>query len=1193
MRRYRGSEPGARATGQVAGATALWIGAANGVLHKSLNARADGVMMNNVDGRCKVRPAVAGLARSLALGVLIALAAPPSSIHAAETTAPEVERSAFILDPNIEVNCFASEPDVINPIAMQFDTRGRLWVVTSEAYPHVDPDHDPNDKLIILEDTDGDGRADKRTVFADGLLVPTGFAIGDGGAYVANQPDLLFFKDTDGDGKADVRRVVLSGFGTEDNHHAIHAWRWGPDGGIYFQSGIFLHSQVETPYGPIRMVNGGIFRLEPRSMRLSIYSRCDQYANPWGHAFDRWGQDFLTEAPGGHIFPLAHGIAKGDAPTPYPIIEGAPKSCGIEFISGRHWPDDWQGDMVLNAFKNKVVHRYRFSDDGSGFTAKELAPPLIVSKEENFRPVDVKMGPDGAIYIADWYNPIIGHMQYNFRDPRRDKTHGRIWRITYKGRPLVPKPSIAGQPIEKLLELLKSPEDYTRYEARRELYEQYVNFSVGPKDRNPGAGNLASWLQKLDPKDPEFEHQRLEALWTYQTIDVVEPNLLKTLLRSPDYRVRAAATRAMHFWMDRLENPLELLAIQAIDEHPRVRLEALTALSFLSSAQAAEVATMVLDRTMDRFIEYALAITIKALKPYWLPALERGDFAFNGNQEHLGFALKAAGSQEVIPRALALVKEGKTPEALRDELVLFLAAEGGPDELAYVCKRWLVTDSPGRTSRVLAQLRRSARERKVLPAGDTYFLQSYMVAPDEATAIEAIGLAGDWKVEALRKDLEHTATESRSPSRTRAAYEALSQLGGSASVEFLTKQCGQATAQSRVLAACAIAPLKLPTAIETAARIFAKNDTSLNYEIIGRLVRAIIERKQGAAQLAAALSKEVPAADMAKLALRALFAAGSSEDQLASLFTKAAGLANERPALTAQRVAELVEQVKAKGDPARGESVFRREDVGCFKCHAINGAGGQVGPDLRGLGAGSPMDYIVEAVLVPNKAVREGYAAVIAETKDGEVHSGIKVRQTREELILRDSEHDELRIPMSEVASQRDSGSLMPNGLADLLTEQEFIDLVRFISELGKPGPYATANVPLVRRWRQVADLPTGEGQGSSSQAAWAPIYSKADGMLPLSELHQKTSGGKLLVQAEVEVTTPGEIGLRIISPTGTTLKIHDREFSKLEDIRVHLPSGIQKLTFSIDSEQKTGELRCEIVEVAGSPGRARPVAGR
>ena len=276
--------------------------------------------------------------------------------------------------PGYEVNLFASEeqfPEVGKPLAMTFDARGRLWVLTSPTYPHLLPGRSPGDKLVILEDVDGDGRADTSTIFADDLYVPMGFELGDGGVYVCAQPNLLFLRDTDGDDRADQRTVVLHGFGTEDSHHSLSAFTWDPGGGLHFQEGTFLHSQVETPYGPVRVENAAVFRYEPRTERLSVFASYP-YANPWGHAIDRWGQNFISDASNGYNhFGTAYSGHVDYPRKQLPIREWTntrvrPTS-GIEFVSSRHFPEEAQGNFLINnVIGFHGTKQYRVVEDGSG-----------------------------------------------------------------------------------------------------------------------------------------------------------------------------------------------------------------------------------------------------------------------------------------------------------------------------------------------------------------------------------------------------------------------------------------------------------------------------------------------------------------------------------------------------------------------------------------------------------------------------------------------------------------------------------------------------------------------------------------------------------------------------------------------------------------------------------------------------------
>jgi hypothetical protein len=381
----------------------------------------------------------------------------------------------------------------------------------------IKPGEAPADKVLVLEDTDHDGKADKSTIFADGLLIPTGVAPGDGGAYVANSTEVLHLIDTDGDGKADQRRVVLSGFGTEDTHHIIHTFRWGLDGRLYFNQSIYIHSHVETPHGVRRLIGSGVWRFRPENGEFDVVAR--GMVNPWGHAFDEWGQSFHTDGAGdGGIHYVFHGAAfpsaVGYERVMHGLNPGSPKYCGLEIVSGRHLPDDWQGSAITNDFRANRIVRFKLVDEGGTYVSKPM-PDVITSTDVAFRPIDVKMGPDGAIYIADWYNPIINHGEVDFRDPRRDKTRGRIWRITAKGRPLVKRPTLVGAPVADIFEQLKSPEGWTRQQAKLVLR------SIGARNVVPA---LQQWVAQLDANDPRVEHHRVEALWAYQTLDTPDPS---------------------------------------------------------------------------------------------------------------------------------------------------------------------------------------------------------------------------------------------------------------------------------------------------------------------------------------------------------------------------------------------------------------------------------------------------------------------------------------------------------------------------------------------------------------------------------------------------------------------------------------------------------------------------------------------
>jgi glucose/arabinose dehydrogenase len=525
---------------------------------------------------------------------------------------PEAAIGHMKLPAGLKVNLFASEkefPELAKPVQMAWDTQGRLWVAAWPSYPHWKPKDEMNDKLLVLEDTDGDGKADKCTVFADHLHCPTGFEFYNGGVLVAQAPDILYLKDTTGGGKANYRERVLDGIGSADTHHTANSFVFDPGGALYFQEGVFHTTQTETPYGPpVRNANAGVYRYEPRTHKFEVYVAYD-FANPHGHVFDHWGEDFVMDGTGAEpyigacfsgmtYFPQRHKRAPK-------LYEQRTRPCpGMEILSSRQFPEDMQGNLlVANVIGFLGILQYKIAEKDSGFAGEEVEP-LVKSDDPNFRPSDVKVGPDGAIYFLDWQNPIIGHMQHHLRDPSRDHTHGRIYRITSSAG-VNPKPAkIAGQSIPALLELLHDPEDRVRYRAKIEL---------GGRNTPEVLAALDRWVAELDARNPNHEHDLLEALWVHQYHNAVDEALLKRLLRSPDYHARAAATRVLCYWRDRVSDPLGLLKVQAADENPRVRLEAVRACSFFTTPQAAEIALEVLNHPMDPYLQYTLDETMNTL----------------------------------------------------------------------------------------------------------------------------------------------------------------------------------------------------------------------------------------------------------------------------------------------------------------------------------------------------------------------------------------------------------------------------------------------------------------------------------------------------------------------------------------------------------------------------------------------------
>ncbi len=525
---------------------------------------------------------------------------------------PEDELKAFKIDPRFEVNLFASEqqfPDLAKPIQMRWDSRGRLWVCCSTTYPHVYPGREPGDKIIILEDTDKDGRADKSTLWADNLHIPLSFELYGDGALVSEQPNLTWVRDTDGDGKADTRQVMLSGFGSEDSHHSLHDFVWTPDGDLLFRESIFHNTQVETAYGPVRAKNSAWFSFRPETQKLITFGNYPN-TNPWGVTFDDWGRHMASHP----IFANAFHALNPPYPQQHPAAKGIPAYsgvCGQEFINFPMWPKDMQGGFVKVRYKpTNRVEFHEWEDAGDSYKEKYVGD-IIFSENLSFIPVDVKYGPMGAMYVCDWYNPVKGHAQYSLRDPRRDRTSGRIWRIVPKGATLQQPPKIADAPVADLVKILERNEYSYRYWARRELRGRPVD---------EVAKALDAWLAQLDRSADRFRHHQVEALWTYRTIGVVRPALLAELIACDTAPARAAATQQLRYWYSAFDdNGSAFLHDRAADSNPLVRMEAITAASYIGTKAALNAVVHIIHGEMGTHLRYAAvcALGSHTLRPLW------------------------------------------------------------------------------------------------------------------------------------------------------------------------------------------------------------------------------------------------------------------------------------------------------------------------------------------------------------------------------------------------------------------------------------------------------------------------------------------------------------------------------------------------------------------------------------------------
>lgn len=535
---------------------------------------------------------------------------------------PQESIAQMQVPEGFSVEEFASEvdfPELANPTQINFDTKGRLWVSCMPSYPQWLPGNPkPSDRLLIFEDTDKDGRADVCKTFYDKLSCPTGFEFWNGGVLVVDEPRILFLKDNDGDDVADEVTQVLDGIGTDDTHHAMGAWEFSHGGLLYMLEGVSMSTTLETPYGPFRVAGpSGSYVWDPVTLKVR-YFKTPGYGNPWCLVFDRWGNGIIGDGTGAvqHWASPLSGADVASRKTLRTIFDnqGMRPAVGSDFLTSRHFPEEVHGHFVYGCVIN--MHGFprftiRDEEDGAGLVGERITD-FLSSTDMFFRPVDPWIGPDGALWFGDWCNALIGHMQYSQRDPNRDQKHGRVYRMVYRNKPLLEPAIQADKSIPELLDQLLAYEPRTRYRARRALRDH---------DADQVLSQLSQWIEGSNDAE-----RMAEALWVQEGFRRVDVALLDRLLAVDDFRARAAAVHTLANEVERIPDALQRLSLAMRDPHPRVRVEALRGLSFISTAAAAEAALLAYQLPMDYWIEYTVEHTLQALEPAWKQAEEAGTF---------------------------------------------------------------------------------------------------------------------------------------------------------------------------------------------------------------------------------------------------------------------------------------------------------------------------------------------------------------------------------------------------------------------------------------------------------------------------------------------------------------------------------------------------------------------------------------
>lgn len=954
--------------------------------------------------------------------------------------APDEAVKHFRVPEGFEVRLFAAEPDVINPVAMTWDDRGRLWVVELLDYPYTTKEGAKNrDRVKVLEDTDGDGRADKVTVFADGLNLATALAIGNGGVYVGAAPNLWFMKDTNGDDKADEKKILLTGFGLDDRHELLNCFNWGPDGQLYFTQGVFTQSNVTDPDHPERppvKFNAGVMRYNPADKHFELWA--DGISNQWGTDWDAAGNVFCSACVVEHLWHVVPGgiyVRQGGIPGwpyAYDLLKHINDHkhyraayAGIDIYQGGQYPLEYNGTAFMGNIHGNCINQDQLVPNGSSFIGKDLHKGkdhvddgFLNSTDGWFRPVSTQTGPDGNLWIADWYDKYPCYQ--NSRAPDLDRERGRIWRVVYtgkdKGKPVPTHP--ANLDLQKLsnlqlVETLKDKNVWMRRHAQRILTERYParpDAAVSAELQKALAALIADNTQPADV--------RLAAYWTQQSTN----NRLET----PRDAAWKAADENMRVWAARFagDNPnagdAELAALKnlAADSSLPVRAAVAESARRLSNLDTVPILLTMLaqpgaekDPMLPQLMWYAIEPKIiKTPEPF---------FEFYSHQT-------VADSSPLVPRSIARrLSSSGDPKLIAPLLAFLKSSKDSPVAAAMldgiIAGHKKFTPAPEGNDEVLAALATSTNPSIVAKSKQLAGLWGARGAVDlaiktvtdpktsDADRIMAINIVRNQKTDAARAALLSMLSGKIKPDLKTEAIRALGEIGD------------DATAQSIVKAWPALSPETRRAAVDV----------------------LVSKPAWAKAMLEGVKAKTIDPSDVPLQARRTL----ADQKGLAPLIASTLGTYRPTPG-DKQQIIETKKAIVRAGpvDKQRGHDLFMKN---CGVCHQLNGEGAQilVGPDLTGVGRGT-LDLLLNNVIDPDQIIGAGYENTIIETKDGDTHSGRLVEDTDQYVKLLSAGPKEDVIQKKDIKEQRKSNkSVMPEGFEQILKDDEFRDLIRFVLE--------------------------------------------------------------------------------------------------------------------------------------------------
>jgi len=973
------------------------------------------------------------------------------NIRKTEFQSPEEERKAFRLPPGFEITLFASEPDISKPINMEFDERGRLWVTTTIEYPKPAAPGRGRDKIVILEDTDGDGKADKFTPFIDSLNIPIGITPVHNGAIAYSIPNVYKFIDRNGDDKADETTKLLGPFEFVDTHGMVNNLVRGYDGWIYACHGYANTSTVAGSDGDsIHMASGNTFRFREDGSRVeaTTFGRI----NPFGYAYDDWGYLYSLDC---HTKPIYQLIAGGQYPAQgvkeppigwAPIMMsyefGSTANSGLVYYTGNQFPESYCNNFYSGNVVTSRINRNTMSLHGSSPESRR-EEDFLVSDDPWFRPVDIKTGPDGAMYVADFYNRIIGHYEVPKDHPGRDKTSGRIWKITYTGNKQAPHPVLKDWSKATLPELIKSL-NYTQLNIRMMIANCVVDI-YGQKAIMP----VQQMMSAATTNNKSF----IQGLWILYRLNALRDDLLLKALQHIDPMVQVHALRVLgeQKTLNATQRALALKALQ--NKNPQVIRMATVVLSHFPSFEYVQPLIAINKNAEDRdtHLKYTSILSIKShlsnsaimrkvMLHKWdeaqmsflmtvipeVPSKEAAMYALNYLQTHAVSGKKLADNLQYIGR---YTNSGQLDNLIK---VAKKNASGNIDaeHAFYDAIRQGVAQKGGAITSSLKNWGVSLAQRFLQNVQDSAFRQ-----------VQAAKIVLDYKIAALEPVLQKLLTTGSADTKARiAAADALITLSPQRNFKVVSEvfEDTRAPSELREKLSSTIGQVQTPITFSLFEQVLKGAPKTLQISIATNLAGSA----DGISYLLRALkSGNIQPDILEELRVREQLTANiqpSQREQLSEMTAGKMGMENRK---------DLVMARLSSFDPSvvsidTGRQVFVRN---CMVCHSIGNTGGNIGPKLSGIGTWGA-SALAEKILDPNANISEAYRTYTISLKNGKTLSGLYRRDEGEVVIFADFGGQEFSIPKAEMKEKIPSKyTLMPDHFRNTITKKDFDALLKYL----------------------------------------------------------------------------------------------------------------------------------------------------